>query len=197
MPEQSRLADPKVLGLAAFTVAQLLLNIPNAHLVPESTSNLALSTVVATGGVVQLMCSLLEFVRGNTFGTTTFGIYGSFFLALGGHLLLQQLGVLRFGAAEGVAFGTFILVWGLFTVGVTAFAFREGALLGLMFVLISVSFLGAALHFLVGVDSGYGGWGGIASAVLGGFLVFRGLWEVTAAPRAEGRVEQDVPVATP
>lgn len=192
-----KMADPKLLGLAAFTVAQLLLNIPNAHLVPESTSNLSLSTLVVTGGVVQLLCGLLEFVRGNTFGTTTFGIYGSFFLALGGFLLMMELGVLHFGAGTGVAFGTFLLVWSLFTLGMTAIAFREDVLLGVMFVLISVSFFGGALHFLAGVDSGYGGWGGVLSALLGGFLVFRGLWEVTAAEAVEKQVEPvDVPVAT-
>lgn len=196
MPAQ-KMADPKLLGLAAFTVAQLLLNIPNAHLVPESTSNLGLSTLIATGGVVQLLCGLLEFVRGNTFGTTTFGIYGSFFLALGGHLLMMELGVLRFGAAASVAFGTFILVWSLFTVCMTAIAFREDVLLGVMFVLISVSFLGGALHFLAGVDSSYGGWGGVLSALLGGFLVFRGLWAVTGADSVEEPAEQvEVPVAT-
>ena len=196
MREQARLADPKLLGLAAFAVAQLLLNIPNAHLVPESTSNLGLSTVIATGGVVQLLCALLEFVRGNTFGTTTFGIYGSFFLALGGYLLMQQVGVLSFGAGAGAAFGTFILVWGLFTVGITAIAFRQGALFGSMFVLISGSFLGAALHYLVGMDSGVGGWCGIVSALLGAYLVFRGLWEAAGVTENEDRVER-VDVAVP
>lgn len=195
MRGQARSADPALLGLAAFVVSQLLLNIPNAHLVPAAAATLSLSTLVATGGLVQLLCAVFEFTRGNTFGTTTFGFYGSFFLALGGFLLLQHLSVLEFGAAEDAAFGTFLLVWGLFTLGVTVIAFRESPVLGAMFVLISGSFVGGALHPLTGLDSGFGGWSGIASAGVGAYIVFRGLWSATAPPRAEpDPVVEGVPV---
>lgn len=195
MRGQARSADPALLGLAAFVVSQLLLNIPNAHLVPETAAMLSLSTLVATGGLVQVLCAIFEFLRGNTFGTTTFGFYGSFFFALGGFLLLQHLSVLEFGAAEGAAFGTFLLVWGLFTLGMTVIAFREDPMLGTMFVFISGSFVGGAWHYLTGLDSGFGGWSGLISAVIGAYIVFRGLWAATAPTRAGAEpVVEDVPV---
>lgn len=181
MREHTNLANPGHLGLSAFVIAQLLLNIPNAHLVPVAATELFLSTVLATGGLIQLLCCVFEYLRGNTFATTTFGIYGSFFLALGLFFIFDKVGVIDFGKSTAAAIGVFILVWGLFTVGITAVALREDLLLGITFVLISVSFLGGALHFLTGLDSAYGGWGGIASAMLGGFLVFRGLWAETGA----------------
>lgn len=189
MREDLKLANPGYLGLSAFVIAQLLLNIPNAHLVPVAATELFLSTILATGGAIQLLCCVFEYLRGNAFGTTTFGIYGSFFLALGMFFIFDKVGIVDFGKALGPALGVFVLVWGLFTVGITVIAAREDRLLGLTFVFITVSFIGGALHFLIGLDSAYGGWGGIISALLGIYLVFRGLWAETGPAAAADAVE--------
>lgn len=173
-------ADPGLLGLSAFVITQAMLNAANAHLVPPAAANFFIPTVLATGGLVQLLCCAFAYLGGDSFGTTVFGIYGSFFLGLGAFVLLEEMHLLVFGAAAGTAFGAFILTWGLFTVGITVIAFRESLLLGVMFVLISMAFLGGAAHFLLGADSGYGGWAGVASAAVGFFLVIRGLWHATA-----------------
>jgi succinate-acetate transporter protein len=181
MREHSTVAKPETLGLSAFAISQVLLNLPNAHLVPDAAVELSLPTILVTGGMVQLLCCVLEYVRGNDFGTTAFGIYGSFFLSLGALGLLQTLGILHFGPNAGAAVGTFLAVWTVFTAGMTAIAFRREPMLGVMFMLIFTAFLGGALHHLAGFNSAYGGWSGILSAMVGAYLGFRNLWQDSTA----------------
>lgn len=175
-------ANPEALGLSAFAISQILLNLPNAHLIPEAAADLSLPGILVTGGLVQLLCCIFEYVRGNDFGTTAFGIYGSFFLSLGALGLLQALGILHFGQAANATVGTFLTVWTVFSAGMTVLAFRRESLLGVMFTLIFTAFLGGALHYLAGFNSAYGGWSGIFSAMVGAYLGFRDLWQ---APLAE------------
>lgn len=172
-------ARPETLGLSAFAISQVLLNLPNVHLVPEAAADLPLPAILVTGGMVQLLCCVFASVRGDDFGTTVFGIYGSFFLSLGVLGLLQALDVLHFGQTTEAAIGTFLAVWTVFTAGMTAIAFRRQSLLGMMFLLILVAFAGGTLHYLAGLDSAYGGWSGIFSAVIGVYLGFRELWQAS------------------
>lgn len=181
MLQQKNFADPAMLGLAAFVISQLLLNIPNAHLVPVAATPLFLSTILVSGGLIQLFCSVFEYFRGNVFSTTTFGIYGSFFIALGMFVYFELIGVLKFGPAAGDALGTFLLIWSIFTLMITVIAFRESTLLGWMFVFVEFAFIGGALHDLIGINSAFGGWSGIISAAIGLYIVFLGLWEATAS----------------
>lgn len=181
MRDHSTVAHPETLGLSAFAISQVLLNLPNVHLLPEAAADLSLPALLVTGGMVQLLCCVLAYVRGDDFGTTAFGIYGSFFLSLGVLGLLQSLGILHFGAAAAAAVGTFLAVWTAFTAGMTVIAFRQDSLLGVMFMLIFTAFLGGALHYLAGINSAYGGWSGIFSAVVGAYLGFRDLWQASTA----------------
>jgi uncharacterized protein len=193
--DHCRVACPEALGLSAFAISQVLVNLPNVHLVPDAAADLPLPAILMTGGVVQLLCCVLAGVRGDDFGTTVFGIYGSFFLSLGVLGLLQALDVVRFGQAAGVAVGTFLAVWAVFTVGMTAVAFRQQSLLGVMFVLIFLTFLGAALHELAGLDSAYGGWSGIFSAVVGASLGLRELWRASTTKTDLAIHEEPAPAA--
>ena len=58
-------------------------------------------------------------------------------------------------------------------------SFRESKLLGSLFFFVDLAFLGAALSNLVGIDSAYGGWAGLISAVIGLYMVYKGLIEDT------------------
>lgn len=188
-------ARPETLGLSAFAISQVLLNLPNVHLVPEAAADLPIPAILVTGGMVQLLCCVLASVRGDDFGTTVFGIYGSFFLSLGVLGLLQTLNILRFGQTTDAAIGTFLAVWTVFTAGMTAIAFRRQSLLGMMFLLILCAFLGGTLHYLAGLDSAYGGWSGIFSAMIGVFLGFRELWQASTGKASPTVGEEPTPTA--
>jgi uncharacterized protein len=179
MKNENNLANPRTLGLATFVISQSLLNLPNAHLVPALITPFFLPVILVCGGFTQLLCGIFEFVRGHRFGTAMYGLYGGFFISLGLFVYFELTGVLKFGAASQVALGTFLLAWGIITIPFMLASFRESKLLGYLFFFVDLAFLGAALSNLAGIDSAYGGWAGLISAVIGLYMVYKGLIEDT------------------
>ena|SRR5579875_3167632 len=180
MTKNSKFADASVLGLAGFVVAQALLNIPNAHLVPAEATPLFLTAAFFCGGLIQLIVGVFEFLKGNTFGTVVFGIYGSFFCSLALFIYFMLNGVLKFGTATGAALGTFLLVWSIFTLPVMIVSFKERKLLGWLFLFVELAFLGGAFSNLAGINSAIGGWCGIISAGIGLYMVTESLLRAVA-----------------
>lgn len=180
MIEQKKLADPGLLGLAAFVVSQTLLNIPNAHLVPPLATPLFLTTVLFCGGAIQFLCAIFEYIRGNTVGMTTFGIFGGFFTSLAMFVFYELNGTLKFDTAGAAALGTFLLVWTIVAIPFGIAAYRENKLMGLMFLFVLIAFLGGALSNLVGMTTVIGGYAGLISAVIGLYMVFHGLMAATS-----------------
>ncbi|MFM9499655.1 GPR1/FUN34/YaaH family transporter [Streptomyces galilaeus] len=192
MPQGSAYANATTLGTAAVVISQVMLGIPHVHLAPATLSLLFVPTALVTGGLIQLISCVFAFLRGEEFSAVAFGLFGSFFLSLGMFPLLGTSGLLQFGPDTGTAVGTFLLVWGVFTLGITVIAFRRQRLLGVMFLFVTGSMVGAGLHFLHGLDTAVGGWSGIASAVVGAMLVFGKLWApATAKESRPGAFERD------
>ncbi len=71
-----KLANPAPLGLLGFGMTTILLNLHNAGLFPLDTMILAMG--LACGGLAQILAGIMEFKKGNTFGTTAFTSYGLF-----------------------------------------------------------------------------------------------------------------------
>jgi succinate-acetate transporter protein len=78
----SSIADPAPLGLAAFALTTLLLSAKNAGWMTHATGSAWLGFAFAYGGLSQLLAGMWEFRRGNTFGATAFGTYGTFWIGL-------------------------------------------------------------------------------------------------------------------
>jgi succinate-acetate transporter protein len=78
----SSIADPAPLGLAAFALTTLLLSAKNAGWMTHATGSAWLGFAFAYGGLGQLLAGMWEFRRGNTFGATAFGTYGTFWIGL-------------------------------------------------------------------------------------------------------------------
>ena len=90
--EQIKLANPGPLGLMGFGMTTILLNIHNAGFFPVMTAIVSMG--IFYGGLAQVIAGILEFRKGNTFGTTAFTSYGFFWIALVGiciYLLHQHL----------------------------------------------------------------------------------------------------------
>lgn len=110
-------ANPAPLGLLAFGITTVLLNLHNAGLFPLDTMILAMG--IFYGGLAQVIAGIMEWKKNNTFGTTAFLSYGFFWLTLVGLLVMPVLG---WGATPEIsAMVAYLVMWGIFT-GVMFFA---------------------------------------------------------------------------
>lgn len=109
--ENIKLANPGPLGLMGFGMTTVLLNIHNAGFFPIET--VIVSMGIFYGGLAQVIAGILEFRKGNTFGTTAFTSYGFFWIVL--------VGVWYLPTPTGIAptdhtfLGIFLALWGIFT----------------------------------------------------------------------------------
>lgn len=106
-------ANPAPLGLLAFGMTTVLLNLHNAGLFGLGTMILAMG--IFYGGSAQVIAGIMEWKKGNTFGTVAFTSYGFFWLTLVALLVLPGLGVGT--AASNEAMIAYFIVWGIFTTG--------------------------------------------------------------------------------
>jgi succinate-acetate transporter protein len=107
----NKLANPGPLGLLGFGMTTVLLNMANAGLFPLGSMILAMG--ICYGGVAQVIAGIMEFRKGNTFGTAAFCSYGLFWLSLVVLLILPKTGYWD-GASKGEMMAYFFM-WGLFT----------------------------------------------------------------------------------
>ncbi|MDB5021976.1 MAG: hypothetical protein JWQ28_3103 [Pedobacter sp.] len=105
------IANPAPLGLCAFGMTTVLLNIHNAGFFEMNSMILAMG--IFYGGLAQVIAGVIEAKKDNTFGLTAFTSYGFFWLSLVGLVLLPKLG-LATAPSEG-AMAAYLSVWGLFT----------------------------------------------------------------------------------
>ncbi|RLF39300.1 MAG: hypothetical protein DRN00_02250 [Thermoplasmata archaeon] len=111
MAEKNLLSNPAPLGLMGFGMTTVLLNLHNAGLFDLGSMILAMG--IFYGGLAQVFAGLMEFRRGNTFGTTAFCSYGLFWLSLVAIILLPS--ALDVPSPSKVAMASYLFMWGLFT----------------------------------------------------------------------------------
>ena len=107
-------ANPAPLGLMGFGMTTVLLNIHNAGFYPMNA--MILSMGFFYGGIAQVIAGIMEWKKGNTFGTTAFTSYGLFWLSLVGLVLLPKAGDNFTGfATASFPFAAYLFMWGIFT----------------------------------------------------------------------------------
>lgn len=104
-------ANPAPLGLLGFGMTTVLLNFHNIGLFPLNSMILAMG--ICYGGLAQVIAGIMEWKKGNTFGTVAFTSYGFFWLTLVVLILLPQNGVTPATSEPGMV--AFFVMWGLFT----------------------------------------------------------------------------------
>lgn len=104
-------ANPAPLGLLAFGMTTVLLNMHNAGWFGMSSMILAMG--IFYGGLAQVFAGWMEWKKGNTFGTTAFSSYGLFWLTLVFLILAPKWGWID--AASGGGMIGYLFMWGLFT----------------------------------------------------------------------------------
>jgi succinate-acetate transporter protein len=108
-----KLANPAPLGLLGFGLTTVLLNLHNAGFFPLDTMILAMG--LAYGGLAQVIVGLMEFKKGNTFGTVAFTSYGLFWWSLVALLIMPSFSFTDIAKYSHASMAAYFFMWGLFT----------------------------------------------------------------------------------
>jgi len=105
------IANPAPLGLCAFGLTTVLLNIHNAGFFEMNSMILAMG--IFYGGLAQVVAGIIEAKKNNTFGLTAFTSYGFFWISLVALIVMPKLGWVT--AASEKSMVAYLVMWGLFT----------------------------------------------------------------------------------
>ena len=104
-------ANPAPLGLFAFGMTTVLLNLHNAGFFEINSMILCMG--IFYGGIAQVIAGAIEAKKNNTFGLTAFTSYGFFWLTLVALIVFPKLGWMT--APSTGAMIAFLIMWGIFT----------------------------------------------------------------------------------
>lgn len=175
-------ADPGPLGLAGFALTTFVLSLNNAGLFGTAdVLGIVLPLALFYGGLAQLIAGIMEFRRNNTFGAVAFTSYGAFWMSLSA-LVYFILPTIPKGTNVGHLLGVFLLAWTIFTVYMTLAAVKVNKVLGVLFVVLLVTFILLTWGNFAGNTSivKIGGYFGILTALIAWYAsaanVVNGTW---------------------
>jgi succinate-acetate transporter protein len=177
-----KLANPAPLGLLGFGMTTILLNLHNAGLFPLDTMILAMG--LAYGGLAQVIVGIMEFKKGNTFGTTAFTSYGLFWWSLVLLLLLPNTTiVIGLNIPTETAMASYFFIWGLFTFAMFFGTLKTNRALQFVFMSLAVLFFLLTIRDLTGnmallEDLTIGAIAGFEGIICGSSAVYLALAEV-------------------
>lgn len=162
-------ANPAPLGLCAFGMTTVLLNLHNAGFFEMNSMILAMG--VFYGGLAQVIAGIIEAKKNNTFGLTAFTSYGFFWLSLVGLIVIPKFGWAVKPAESAMC--AYLVMWGIFTLCLFIGTLRLTRALQIVFgTLVILFFLLAAEHATgnetIGKLAGYEGIVCGASAIYAG-----------------------------
>ncbi len=108
---KDNIANPAPLGLFAFGMTTVLLNLHNAGFYEMNSMILAMG--IFYGGIAQVIAGIIESKKNNIFGLTAFTSYGFFWLTLVGLIVMPKLGWIPKASTGGMV--AFLVMWGIFT----------------------------------------------------------------------------------
>jgi len=172
-----KLANPAPLGLLGFGMTTVLLNLHNAGFYPLGGMILAMGLVY--GGLAQVIAGVMEYKKGNTFGTLAFSSYGLFWWSLVILLLLPNFTLLSpaVTALDDTAMAAYFFMWGMFTLLMFFGTIKMNRALQFVFSSLTVLFFLLTLVRLTGnadiaMIAGYEG------IICGASAIYAGLAEV-------------------
>jgi succinate-acetate transporter protein len=139
---------------------------------------------LAYGGLAQVIVGIMEFRKGNTFGTVAFTSYGLFWWSL--VILILMPNMPFFGsvaAASATAMAAYFFMWGLFTAGMFFGTLKSNRALQFVFASLAVLFFMLMIRELTGNPVLFEGVTfntitGIEGIIVGLSAVYLGLAEV-------------------
>lgn len=138
-------ADPSAIGLFGLAIVTLVAS--TQKLGWTDGLGYVLPWAIFLGGIAQFYASVLDSKHNNTFGTTAFGAYGLFWMAVGTGWLVQAgvFGENLMQAIDSQQLGVVYAGYLVFTIFMTIGALETNKVLFFIFFLIDFLFLGLAL----------------------------------------------------
>ena len=166
-------ANPAPLGLCAFGMTTVLLNLHNAGYYPLDSMILAMG--IFYGGTAQVIAGVMEWKKKNTFATTAFTSYGMFWLTLVALIVMPKLGWMD--KPTEPAFASYLIVWGIFTAILFIGTLRLNRALQFVFGSLVVLFFLLAYKHATG-DASLEHFTGFEGIICGASAVYTGLAQV-------------------
>ena len=163
-------ANPAPLGLLAFGMTTVLLNLHNAGFYEMNSMILAMG--IFYGGIAQVIAGIMEAKKNNTFGLTAFTSYGFFWLTLVGLIVMPKLGWLPAASENGMV--AYLIAWGIFTACLFFGTLRISKALQFVFATLTVLFFLLALGDLTG-NATLKTFTGYEGIVCGGSAIYAGV----------------------
>ena len=150
-----KLANPAPLGLLGFGLTTVLLNLHNAGLFGLDTMILAMG--LAYGGLAQVIVGIMEFKKGNTFGTVAFTSYGLFWWSLVLLLVLPNNTIFpALSQPTDMAMAAYFFMWGLFTFTMFFGTLKTNRALQFVFASLAILFFMLTIRELTGNPTLFG-----------------------------------------
>lgn len=131
-------ANPAPLGLMGFGMTTVLLNIHNAGFYPMDI--MILSMGFFYGGLAQVIAGIMEWRKGNTFGTTAFTSYGLFWLTLVAIVMIPNIENFAGLKQSSLSFAAYLFMWGLFTLYMFIGTLKGAKALSVVFLALAILF---------------------------------------------------------
>lgn len=162
---EQKLANPAPLGLLGFAMTTILLNIHNMGFFPISA--VIISMGIFYGGIAQVIAGIMEFKKGNTFGTAAFVSYGFFWLTLVAIWLLPETGFAKAGATEASFMGWYLFIWGVFSACMWYGTWGGSKVQQFVFLTVTLLFFLLAIHNWMAGCGEAGHYVGIIAGIVG------------------------------
>lgn len=171
---QSEIANPAPLGLLAFGMTTVLLNLHNVGIIPLSSVITAMG--IALGGSAQVIAGIMEFKKGNTFGATAFSAYGLFWFSL----VLIWANPLSQTPADSLSVGFYLLLWGIFTGAMFIATLKHSRITQIVFGSLTLLFFMLAFGDMAGAE-GLKPLSGIVGIFCGASAIYASLGQILNA----------------
>ena len=149
------MANPAPLGLLGFGMTTVLLNLHNAGFFPLDTMILAMG--LAYGGLAQVIVGIMEYKKGNTFGTVAFTSYGLFWWSLVLLLVLPKTSTFTgLSVPTETAMAAYFFMWGLFTFAMFFGTLKKNRALQFVFMSLTILFFMLTIRDLTGNPTLFG-----------------------------------------
>ena len=163
-------ANPAPLGLLAFGMTTVLLNLHNAGLF--EMNSMILSMGIFYGGLAQIVAGIMESKKNNSFGMTAFISYGFFWLTLVALIILPKWNIAAQPSTNAMV--AYLIMWGIFTGFLFIGTLKLNKALQFIFATLTLLFFLLALGDITGnktikIFTGYEGIVCGASAIYTGF----------------------------
>ncbi|MFA5572868.1 MAG: acetate uptake transporter [Candidatus Bathyarchaeia archaeon] len=173
----TKLANPAPLGLLGFGLTTVLLNLHNAGLFDLDAMILAMG--LAYGGLAQVIVGIMEFKKGNTFGTVAFSSYGLFWWSLVALILLPKstlfIGIV---APSNASMAAYFFMWGLFTLAMFFGTLKANRALQFVFMSLAILFFLLTTRELLGNQQWFNTICGVEGVICGASAVYLAIAEV-------------------